>query len=98
MDPPTSSNLSIVEAQNTVRERPYSIKARLTLAHAYAQENYPDLAVGETYLALLLVDEATGDAGGEFEEEALSAAREDYAAEKDGEGNEGLWGGLREEM
>lgn len=63
--------------QSIVDEKPYSIPPRLDLADAYFAAGYPDLAVGEEYIALLLVDECEG-LGGEYEEQASDAANEDY--------------------
>jgi hypothetical protein len=66
--------------QANVASSPYSIPARFALAKAYQASEYPDLAVGEAYLALLLVDECLG-ASGEFEDEAVEAAVADYGEE-----------------
>lgn len=67
----------IVGLQNGVSLRPYSISARLDLARAYKENEYPDLAAGEAYIALLLVDESLGHSG-EFEDEAVEAAIADF--------------------
>lgn len=67
----------ISRLQAIIDEKPYSIPPRLNLADAYFAAGYPDLAVGEEYIALLLVDECEG-LSGEFEELALDAAKEDY--------------------
>jgi hypothetical protein len=63
--------------QSGINEKPYSIPPRLELASAYLAAGYPDLAVGEEYIALLIVDECEG-LSGEFEDQALEAATEDY--------------------
>lgn len=49
---------------------------RINLAKAYKSLGYPDLAVGDAYKALLLVDEVAEE--GEYHEEALEAANADY--------------------
>src|ERR1700712_80209 len=59
-----------------VEENPYSPNTRLKLALQYASFNYPDLAAGEAYMALLLCDEIY-DHGAEFHEEAFEAASGD---------------------
>lgn len=56
---------------------PYSILLRLALAKKYKSLGYPDLAAGDAYKALLLVDELVEE--GEYYEEALEAARVDVA-------------------
>lgn len=53
---------------------------RLNLAKAYRNLGYPDLAIGDAYKALLLVDEVAEE--GEYHEEALEAANADYLSEK----------------
>ncbi|KAF1991922.1 hypothetical protein K402DRAFT_388476 [Aulographum hederae CBS 113979] len=67
---------TIRDLHTRVQGRPYSIPVRLHLAHTYLVEGYPDLAVGEAYKALLLVDEA-GDESGEYHELATAALRSD---------------------
>ena len=49
---------------------------RLNLAKAYRSLGYPDLAIGDAYKALLLVDEVAEK--GEYHDEALEAAYADY--------------------
>lgn len=49
---------------------------RLNLAKAYRSLGYPDLAIGDAYKALLLVDEVAEE--GEYHEEALEAANADH--------------------
>jgi hypothetical protein len=56
-----------------VEENPYSPDTRLKLALKYAALKYPDLAVGEAYMALLLCDEIYED-DSEFHVEAFEAA------------------------
>jgi hypothetical protein len=50
------------------------------LAKAYRDLGYPDLAIGDAYKALLLVDEVAEE--GEYHEEAVEAANADYLSEK----------------
>ena len=49
------------------------------MARAYRNLGYPDLAIGDAYKALLLVDEVAEE--GEYHDEALEAANADYLAE-----------------
>lgn len=58
-----------------VLEGPYNIAHRLELSDLYAVLGYPDLAAGEAYKALLLVDEVS-DESGEYHEVAWEALRE----------------------
>jgi hypothetical protein len=67
--------------QTGTLDNPYSITHRLALANAYRSLGYPDLASGDAYKALLLVDECSEQ--GEFHEEALEAATKDYQAQND---------------
>lgn len=64
------------ELQKYTQERPYSIRHRLALAIAYKNLGYPDLAAGDAYKALLLVDEVTDE--GEYHDRAMEAAIDDY--------------------
>ncbi|KAF2819875.1 hypothetical protein CC86DRAFT_398159 [Ophiobolus disseminans] len=59
---------------------PEVIIHRLELAKAYQQLGYPDLAAGDAYKALLLIDELSEE--GEYFEEALEAAKHDCILEK----------------
>jgi hypothetical protein len=68
------------ELQDFLPTHPYSIVLRLRLAKAYKDLGYPDLAVGDAYKALLLADELCEE--GEFHEEALSAAKVDFASSR----------------
>ncbi|PSN69884.1 hypothetical protein BS50DRAFT_618853 [Corynespora cassiicola Philippines] len=63
--------------QQRMPSEPYSILLRLALAKEYKSLGYPDLAAGDAYKALLLVDELVEE--GEYYEEALEAARVDVA-------------------
>ena len=73
------------QRQEAIEQNPYSIKRRLELTETFQDFGYPDLAAGEAYIALLLVDEVLG-LSGEFEDEALEAAEEDFRhAFSDGE-------------
>lgn len=65
--------------QQQTPEQPYSIAHRLQLARAYRSLGYPDLAVGDAYKALLLVDEVADE--GEYHDETLEAATVDYLSE-----------------
>ncbi|KAH3948830.1 hypothetical protein HBI70_235650 [Parastagonospora nodorum] len=65
--------------QEATTDRPYSIPHRLELAKVYKQLGYPDLAASDAYKALLLIDEVVEE--GEYHEEAIEAARDDYISE-----------------
>jgi hypothetical protein len=65
--------------QEATTDRPYSIPHRLRLAKVYKQLGYPDLAASDAYKALLLIDEVVEE--GEYHEEAIEAARDDYISE-----------------
>lgn len=66
----------LIALQRQTPEQPYSIVHRLDLAKAYKSLGYPDLAIGDAYKALLLVDEVVEE--GEYHDEALEAANADY--------------------
>lgn len=66
----------LIKLQKCTPDRPYSILHRIALAEAYNNLGYPDLAAGDAYKALLLVDEVTDE--GEYHDEALEAANGDY--------------------
>lgn len=70
----------LVALQHATPEQPYSIAHRLNLARAYKNLGYPDLAAGDAYKALILVDELVEE--GEYHDEALEAARTDLIPEK----------------
>ncbi|KAF2709575.1 hypothetical protein K504DRAFT_406888 [Pleomassaria siparia CBS 279.74] len=63
------------ELQKSLTSQPYSIILRLRLAKAYKFLGYPDLAVGDAYKALLLIDEVAEES--EYHEVALEAAQAD---------------------
>ena len=69
----------LLALQEQTPEQPYSIVHRIKLAQAYKELGYPDLAVGDAYKALLLIDEVAEE--GEYHEEALEAANADYLSE-----------------
>lgn len=69
----------LIALQQQTPGQPYSIVHRLNLAKAYRGLGYPDLAVGDAYKALLLVDEVAEE--GEYHYEALEAANADYLSE-----------------
>jgi glycine betaine/choline ABC-type transport system substrate-binding protein len=71
------SAADIETLQRHIVDNPYSVAARLDLAKAYQAQSYPDLAAGEAYIALLLVDECLGKTG-EYEDEACEAAAKDF--------------------
>lgn len=71
---------NLVALQHTTPEQPYSILHRLKLARAYKDLGYPDLAAGDAYKALILVDELAEE--GEYHDEALEAAQADLVPEK----------------
>jgi hypothetical protein len=63
---------NLITLQRATSERPYSIAHRLEIAEAYECLGYPDLAAGDAYKALLLIDEVAEE--GEYHEEATAAA------------------------
>jgi hypothetical protein len=65
-----------------VEESPYSVDRRLHLARQYASLGYPDLAAGEAYMALLLIDEIR-DEYGEYHEQAVETTAVDLGVEPD---------------
>ena len=65
---------TVILLQSSVLMEPYNIGYRLNLAEAYKQCQYPDLAAGEAYLALLLIDEAS-DESSEYYEHAIAATK-----------------------
>jgi hypothetical protein len=70
----------LVALQQTTLEEPYSIIHRLKLAKAYKALGYPDLAAGDAYKALILVDELLDE--GEYYDETLEAAKTDFISER----------------
>lgn len=69
----------MIALQQQTPQQPYSIAHRLRLAKAYRSLGYPDLAIGDAYKALLLVDEVAEE--GEYHDEALEAANADYISD-----------------
>jgi hypothetical protein len=72
---------SIDSKLSAIQENPYSILRRLDVAQQYGVLGYPDLAAGEAYMALLLIDEVREESG-EYHEEAVEAAIHDINNEK----------------
>ncbi|KAK2630163.1 hypothetical protein QTJ16_000983 [Diplocarpon rosae] len=58
----------------TLIDSPYDLVAYLERAEAYSELGYPDLAAGDIYRALLLIDEVENE-GFEYHERALDALR-----------------------
>lgn len=80
---PTNSILrtrlaELTELQKRLATQPYSVVLRLKLAKSYKYLGYPDLAVGDAYKALLLIDEVVEEL--EYHEMALDAAKADIAS------------------
>ncbi|KAL6712444.1 hypothetical protein ACN47E_000321 [Coniothyrium glycines] len=69
----------LLTLQDDIKHQPYSITRRLTLAHAYKSLGYPDLAAGDAYKALLLIDEVTEET--EYHDEAMMIAQIDILRE-----------------
>ncbi|KAF2000250.1 hypothetical protein P154DRAFT_576266 [Amniculicola lignicola CBS 123094] len=67
----------LVKLQRCLPSQPYSIVLRLKLAKTYKNLGYPDLAIGDAYKALLLVDEIADE--GEYYDEALEAVEYNFA-------------------
>lgn len=67
------------DLQARIAEQPYSISLRLQVAELYRALAFPDLAAGEAYRALLLVDEVL-DESGEYHEQAVEDIQEEIAA------------------
>lgn len=67
----------LIEKQEALSQEPYSIPLRLSLADQYEKLEYPDLAAGESYRTILLIDEVI-DSSGEYHDEALAAATREY--------------------
>ena len=65
---------TIHNLQACVHAAPYRVDFRLNLAQAYEQCQFPDLAAGEAYLMLLLIDEAL-DESSDCHEHALTATK-----------------------
>ena len=73
-----ASLFRLEKLQASVMMEPYSVILRGTLADAYRRLGYPDLAVGEAYKALLLIDEICEESA-EYHDLALEAARRGIA-------------------
>jgi hypothetical protein len=73
-------NTELCALQKNTPDEPYSILHRLKLAKAYKKLGYPDLAAGDAYKALVLVDEIVDE--GEYYDETLEAARADFVSVK----------------
>ncbi|KAL9023270.1 MAG: hypothetical protein Q9196_007305, partial [Gyalolechia fulgens] len=58
-------------------EHPYSFVTYSERAQCHEELGYPDLAIGDAYRMLLLIDEIS-DVSGEYHEEASDALREDF--------------------
>jgi hypothetical protein len=70
----------IVSLHNQIRQHPYSIDRRIKLAALYDGSGYPDLAAGENYRTVLLIDEALEESG-EYHEDAFDNALSDYGSQ-----------------
>jgi hypothetical protein len=68
----------LLELRQRTSDQPYSIIHRLKLAKAYRDLGYPDLAAGDAYKALILIDEVREE--GEYHAEAVEAAVNDLKA------------------
>lgn len=68
----------LIELHDSTPDRPYSIVHRVKLAKAYKGLGYPDLATGDAYKALILIDEIKEE--GEYYGEAIETARADLQA------------------
>ena len=65
---------TIHNLQACVHAASYRVDFRLNLAQAYEQCQFPDLAAGEAYLMLLLIDEAL-DESSDCHEHAITATK-----------------------
>lgn len=72
----SSSYPSTSDLQSAISDHPYSIPARISLAQHYKELGYPDLAAGEAYVALLLIDELD-DESGEWHGNVVEAVAEE---------------------
>jgi hypothetical protein len=87
MDDQSQEDTSRVEALLRLRqtltdqleENPYDFVVYLNRAAAYADLGYPDLAAGDAYRALLLIDEV-GDESFEYHEQAVEALQKYHDA------------------
>lgn len=62
-----------------IRHDPYNLTLYIDLANQYLDLDYPDLAAGAAYRALLLSD-AVADEGDEFHDQALASLQEQHGA------------------
>lgn len=63
----------VCDVQRIVAREPYSITVRLQLARLYEGLGYADLATGEAYMAILLLDELS-DESGEYHERVVEGS------------------------
>lgn len=68
----SSFESSASDVQSALLNHPYTISTRISVARRYKGLGYPDLAAGEAYLALLLIDEFE-DENGEWHENVVDA-------------------------
>ena len=79
---------------DTLDRHPHSLLTYIDLAHCYTRLQYPDLAVGAAYYALLLSD-AIADESDEFHDHAVSTLRALRLEQTPRECDEELSGGLQ---
>ncbi|KAK8161627.1 hypothetical protein IWX90DRAFT_275439 [Phyllosticta citrichinensis] len=77
----------LADLRNGISQSPYSVALRLQVAELYRILAYPDLAAGEAYKALLLVDEVL-DESGEYHDEAWEAAEQEMLRQRRANGAE----------
>ena len=70
-----NSITTIIDLHRTIKSAPYRVDHRLKLAKTYQNLRFPDLAAGEAYMALLLIDEIN-DEFGDDHEHAIRAAED----------------------
>ena len=73
---------TVMLLQSSILMKPYNIGYRLNLAEAYKQCQYPDLAAGEAYIALLLIDEAS-DESSDYFEDTIAATKDAISVSND---------------
>ncbi|KAK7556832.1 hypothetical protein IWX49DRAFT_609727 [Phyllosticta citricarpa] len=73
----------LADLRDNVAQSPYSIALRLEVAELYRTLSYPDLAAGEAYKALLLVDEVL-DESGEYHDDAWETAAQEMLRRRAG--------------
>jgi hypothetical protein len=74
---------------DAVEKNAYSGTIRLKLAQEFSFHGYPDLAAGESYMALLLYDEIDNP-DSEFHDSSILAAARDMSGSHGGTGEESL--------